>query len=446
MAAPLIPSLNVESFSLIDNSAYDTDCKTALALSDSNHLMGLTLMNMLTFQWCRWNSNVLPGASWTINLSPKEREVLEFFNNTFNPKVIEAHKEDQAFFRTLMTINTVRKFKLPHTPKRWHSQLFSSYSFHVLKQDQAPRVIVKTATIYKRKGYKSVYVGVDLNEEKPLAVTVMPFNEKAIRELNYPKQLQTQLCPDLVPPFTDIQVVQKRKGGFKIVAVGVLYKSSAEAVEFTPNNILKALLAAARGEAFLQEQYHCSHSDIKPENIFVTHEGEFQLGDYGLLRSLTHSDSVGTYGFAAPEVVKSTPRTSSASLWEIGVTGLDFMKCDVRRAFFNSGRNYSTLSQAVLDGIVMNTREALLIREKRNPHLPIWIELFDLCASCVRMDPNERPSLAILIKGLEAIMSLNANTKRIAEANETSFKRAMTILLEAAEEDAAEEDAAEEIV
>lgn len=65
------------------------------------------------------------------------------------------------------------------------------------------------------------------------------------------------------------------------------------------------------------------HRDIKPTNIFVSDNGDFKLGDFGVARvrekSSGNMSAKGTYTYMAPEVCHGKPYTVSADLYSLGI-------------------------------------------------------------------------------------------------------------------------------
>ena len=65
------------------------------------------------------------------------------------------------------------------------------------------------------------------------------------------------------------------------------------------------------------------HRDVKPENIFVSRFGDFQLGDFGSAREQAHTMSnmskKGTYSYMAPEIYKGEKYDSSIDIYSLGI-------------------------------------------------------------------------------------------------------------------------------
>lgn len=65
------------------------------------------------------------------------------------------------------------------------------------------------------------------------------------------------------------------------------------------------------------------HRDIKPQNIFVSEDGVFKLGDFGIARAAERTTratvGVGTYQFMAPEVKNDQPYGATADIYSLGL-------------------------------------------------------------------------------------------------------------------------------
>ena len=64
------------------------------------------------------------------------------------------------------------------------------------------------------------------------------------------------------------------------------------------------------------------HRDIKPQNIFVSRDGNYKLGDFGIAKTAERTTSgtkVGTYKYMAPEVYNNQPYGSTADIYSLGL-------------------------------------------------------------------------------------------------------------------------------
>lgn len=64
------------------------------------------------------------------------------------------------------------------------------------------------------------------------------------------------------------------------------------------------------------------HRDIKPQNIFVSEDKNFKLGDFGIAKTAERTTSgtkTGTYKYMAPEVYNNQPYGHSADIYSLGM-------------------------------------------------------------------------------------------------------------------------------
>ncbi|MCI6434026.1 MAG: protein kinase [Clostridiales bacterium] len=72
----------------------------------------------------------------------------------------------------------------------------------------------------------------------------------------------------------------------------------------------------------LCEKFGIIHRDIKPQNIFVSDNGDYKLGDFGIAKTAEKTMSgtkIGTYKYMAPEVYNNRPYGSAADLYSLGL-------------------------------------------------------------------------------------------------------------------------------
>lgn len=71
------------------------------------------------------------------------------------------------------------------------------------------------------------------------------------------------------------------------------------------------------------EKHNIIHRDIKPDNIFVTADGDFKLGDFGVARTMEKTMSAmsqkGTYTYMAPEVYYGKSYDKTVDIYSLGL-------------------------------------------------------------------------------------------------------------------------------
>ena len=64
------------------------------------------------------------------------------------------------------------------------------------------------------------------------------------------------------------------------------------------------------------------HRDIKPQNIFISEDGNFKLGDFGIAKTVERTcggTKVGTYKYMAPEVYNNQPYGLTSDIYALGL-------------------------------------------------------------------------------------------------------------------------------
>jgi len=71
------------------------------------------------------------------------------------------------------------------------------------------------------------------------------------------------------------------------------------------------------------QKHSIIHRDIKPQNVFVSPDGTFKLGDFGIARTLEHTTrataGIGTYNYMAPEVLHKKAYNQTVDIYSLGL-------------------------------------------------------------------------------------------------------------------------------
>ncbi|KAI5305994.1 Suppressor of the cold-sensitive snRNP biogenesis mutant brr1-1 [Ascosphaera pollenicola] len=134
-----------------------------------------------------------------------------------------------------------------------------------------------------------------------------------------------------------------------------------------------------------QAQVMILHRDLKPDNIFLGDDQSVKLGDFGLSKLMRSQDFASTYVgtpfYMSPEICAGEKYTLYSDIWAVGC--IMYELCAKEPPF--NARTHIQLIHKIRDG--------------RFPSLPsiYSAELRGLIASCLKVNPQQRPDTAALL-------------------------------------------------
>lgn len=129
------------------------------------------------------------------------------------------------------------------------------------------------------------------------------------------------------------------------------------------------------------------HRDIKPDNILVSHDGEYKLGDFGVAQNVSKTLGTtsikGTYSYMAPEVYKGQRYDNRADIYSLGLVLYRLMN-----------RNREPFVSTEKQILYYKDREEALKRRMNGEELPDPIdaspELNEIIRKACAFDPQNR--------------------------------------------------------
>ncbi|XP_049386463.1 G-type lectin S-receptor-like serine/threonine-protein kinase SD2-5 [Solanum stenotomum] len=174
----------------------------------------------------------------------------------------------------------------------------------------------------------------------------------------------------------------------------------------------------AKGLAYLHDECNQKiiHLDIKPHNILLDQNFNAKISDFGLSKLIEKDKSKvvtrmrGTPGYLAPEWLRSVI-TEKVDVYAFGIVllevlcgrkNLDWSQADEDNVHLLSVFKRKAEQDQLIDMVDKNNEDMQLHREAVT-------EMMSLAAWCVQGDFNKRPSMSLVVKVLEGLVSVETN-------------------------------------
>ena len=110
----------------------------------------------------------------------------------------------------------------------------------------------------------------------------------------------------------------------------LIKKRIKENARFTETDIKRYAMQLGSALEYLHNDIKLLHRDVKPNNVFLSAEGDVRLGDFGLSKVLSKTDDVaeaqvGTPLYMSPELANGKPYDRGADVWAFGCTLFEAM-------------------------------------------------------------------------------------------------------------------------
>lgn len=235
-------------------------------------------------------------------------------------------------------------------------------------------------------------------------MSITAYYNSMVQELTHEFALLSKLKGHTnIVSYEDHKVVQHEDGiGWDIyIRMELLTSLTAIAASrnFTKKEVMKLGIDICNA-LILCEQKGIIHRDIKPDNIFISDNGDFELGDFGIARTATKTMSnmsrKGTPNYMAPEVYMNRPYNATADIYSLGIVLYQMMN-HKRLPFMPSQVTVTNREEAL--GLRMSGRP-LPLPEQADPRLAAVI--LKACA----FRPEERyASAQFMKKDLEILLA-----------------------------------------
>ena len=219
--------------------------------------------------------------------------------------------------------------------------------------------------------------------------------------------------------YEDHEIVQKKDGvGFHILIRMELLESLNDYVlrnDFTNTDVINMGKDLCKALILCQKR-NLIHRDIKPGNIFVSSDGDYKLGDFGIARQMEGAQGgltiVGTLDYMAPEVYSGNRYDERVDIYSLGMVLYYFL--NGKKGPFSSTTtkipSYSERQDSMVKRFSGKSLPAPALASNR---------LSKIILKACEYDPNNRyQTPEEIMKALEALNASDLVPKKIVYNNE----------------------------
>ncbi|UKN42166.1 serine/threonine protein kinase [Mycobacterium lepromatosis] len=202
-----------------------------------------------------------------------------------------------------------------------------------LHQDPLDSALLDGRYLLKAKiangGTATVYRGVDIRLDRPVAVKVMDSRYAGDDQLLTRFQLEARSVARLKDPGLVAVYDQGLDGRnpflvMELIEGGTLRELLAERGPMPPHAVV-AVLRPVLGGLAAAHRSGLVHRDVKPENILISYDGEVKIADFGLVRAVaaagitSTSIILGTVAYLSPEQVRDGDTSPRSDVYSAGI-------------------------------------------------------------------------------------------------------------------------------
>lgn len=184
-------------------------------------------------------------------------------------------------------------------------------------------------------GMSTVYRGLDLRLDRPVALKVMDSRYAGDRQFLTRFQREARAIarlkdPGLVAIYDQGDDPARPYLVMEFVDGGTLRELLAERGPMPPHAMVAVLRPVLSGLG-VAHRAGLVHRDIKPENVLIAEDGEVKLVDFGLVRAIAEagitSTSVilGTAAYLSPEQVEGAPTGARSDVYAAGIMSFELL-------------------------------------------------------------------------------------------------------------------------